>query len=313
MSEVIAEVPASGWYQDPNDDDSMRWWDGEGWTDHTQPMAPASAPAGSGSERATARSAATDWVSNYTEDELALYTGRTVEHSVASNTGRTVLEFTGTVPDWRRDRTSATTGSVWLLALSPALVAGVVVGWLMVGAGMGLPPMALLAVAPILWLLTILFAAADARTLTRRGVPAASAWWILLGPVVYLVVRAIAVRRSGATGVAPLVVTLVVSALVGAIVGLGSVALKASLAPRADASTVVDQQESARRTEQVIQSDLQSRGQDWKVDCSAAAVRIAPNSSFQCTATSTADAAKSTIAVVLDAQGRTTYTRTPAP
>ncbi|MBI5161093.1 MAG: DUF2510 domain-containing protein [Micrococcales bacterium] len=307
MSEVIAEVPASGWYQDPNDDDSMRWWDGEGWTDHTQPIRPARTPTVSAPAPAGA-----DWVSNYTDDELALYTGRTAEHSVASHTGRTVLEFTGTVPDWRRDRTSATTGSVWLLALSPVLTAGVVVAWLMVGAGMGLPPVTLLGVTPILALVTILFAVADARTLAARGVPAASAWWILLGPVVYLIARAVTVRRSGASGIAPLAVNVVVSALVGAIVGLGSVALVATFAPRAEDGPGTGQQANARQTEQVIQSELQSTGQDWKVDCSAAAVRITPNSSFQCTATRAADAAKSTVAVVLDAEGKMTYTLAPA-
>lgn len=311
MSDVIAEVPAAGWYQDPNDDNSMRWWDGDGWTDHTQAIAPAQA-----SQRATggtSSSAGGDWVSNYTEDELALYTGKPLEQSVASHTGRTVLEFTGTVPDWRRDRTSATTGSVWLLALMPVLVAGIELAWLLVGAGMGLPPMALAAVVPIVALFTILFAVVDARALRARGTAAPSAWWILLGPLVYLIVRAAVVRRSGASGVAPLVVHLIISAAVGAIIALGSVALIASFTSHsADQGPDALQPVIVEQTEQTIQTDLLNKGQNWKVDCSKAAVKITPNSSFQCVGTNGADGSTANIAVVLDAQQRMTYTVIPA-
>lgn len=41
------QVPAQGWYQDPNGS-GLRWWDGSGWTDHVHGDAsPAAAEASS--------------------------------------------------------------------------------------------------------------------------------------------------------------------------------------------------------------------------------------------------------------------------
>ena len=33
-------LPPAGWYSDPQDPDSLRFWDGSQWTDQTRPMAP---------------------------------------------------------------------------------------------------------------------------------------------------------------------------------------------------------------------------------------------------------------------------------
>ena len=42
MSDVEAlTVPAAGWYPDRNEANTVRWWDGQQWTDHTQSTAPA--------------------------------------------------------------------------------------------------------------------------------------------------------------------------------------------------------------------------------------------------------------------------------
>jgi hypothetical protein len=38
MDEMSAPLP--GWYTDPSDPLSVRWWSGESWTDHVQPAAP---------------------------------------------------------------------------------------------------------------------------------------------------------------------------------------------------------------------------------------------------------------------------------
>lgn len=35
-----------GWYPDPDDDRSMRWWDGQTWTNHVQPLPTGSVPPG---------------------------------------------------------------------------------------------------------------------------------------------------------------------------------------------------------------------------------------------------------------------------
>ena len=31
------EVPDAGWYPNPDQAGELRWWDGDGWTDHVQP------------------------------------------------------------------------------------------------------------------------------------------------------------------------------------------------------------------------------------------------------------------------------------
>ena len=36
-------VPVAGWYPDRNESNTVRWWDGQQWTDHTQSTAPAAA------------------------------------------------------------------------------------------------------------------------------------------------------------------------------------------------------------------------------------------------------------------------------
>jgi hypothetical protein len=44
VSDVTAlTAPAAGWYPDRNDADTVRWWDGQQWTDHTQSTTPAAA------------------------------------------------------------------------------------------------------------------------------------------------------------------------------------------------------------------------------------------------------------------------------
>jgi hypothetical protein len=40
----MAAAPAAGWYPDPADPSSSRWWDGAAWTDHVQPAVVAPAP-----------------------------------------------------------------------------------------------------------------------------------------------------------------------------------------------------------------------------------------------------------------------------
>lgn len=38
-------TPAAGWYSDPGGSGGLRWWDGQQWTDHLRPAAPATPPA----------------------------------------------------------------------------------------------------------------------------------------------------------------------------------------------------------------------------------------------------------------------------
>ena len=53
-------TPAPGWYADPRDPGRVRWWNGSGWTGHTQPM-PGSAPAAPTPAPAPAAPAPSPW------------------------------------------------------------------------------------------------------------------------------------------------------------------------------------------------------------------------------------------------------------
>ncbi len=37
MSATLMTAPTAGWYPDPNDSGSWRWWDGGTWTSHVRP------------------------------------------------------------------------------------------------------------------------------------------------------------------------------------------------------------------------------------------------------------------------------------
>lgn len=37
-------VPGPGWFANPEDDRQIRWWNGEGWTEHKQPKPPDQVP-----------------------------------------------------------------------------------------------------------------------------------------------------------------------------------------------------------------------------------------------------------------------------
>ncbi|HSP38569.1 MAG TPA: DUF2510 domain-containing protein [Frankiaceae bacterium] len=66
----MSSIVAAGWYSDPSGSASLRWWDGETWTDHTQDGQAAvpnggaglssATPAANGSSGATAPVGATD-------------------------------------------------------------------------------------------------------------------------------------------------------------------------------------------------------------------------------------------------------------
>jgi hypothetical protein len=57
MSDQPVSAPAAGWHPDPSGPGALRWWDGQRWTEHTQPLpapAPAAAPAPAPAQREVA-------------------------------------------------------------------------------------------------------------------------------------------------------------------------------------------------------------------------------------------------------------------
>ncbi|MBX9471054.1 DUF2510 domain-containing protein [Microcella sp.] len=174
-----------------------------------------------------------------------------------------------------RTVTGVTTGGAWMLALSPLVQLGLLaLGWVLTDGGTNSSTMiigASFGAVLIAWVLV--GAIADFRRLGALGHEfRPSVLWILVGPLMYLIARAIHVLRTTGKGVAPTWVYLALSIVVGAAAGAASLAL-----PR-DASLA-----ELRQVEQSIAADLQQQGLDVSVICPSEAT-LAVGSTFVCTA-----------------------------
>ena len=174
-----------------------------------------------------------------------------------------------------RTVTGVTTGGAWMLALSPLLALGLLaLGWVLtdggtsssttiIGAGLGAALLAWVLIATI----------TDFRRLGALGHEyRPSVAWILVGPLMYLIARAIHVVRTTGRGAGPAWTYAVLSIVVGAALGAGSLVLprEASLA-------------ELRQVEQTITAELQQQGLDVSVICPSEAT-LSIGSTFVCTA-----------------------------
>lgn len=191
------------------------------------------------------------------------------------------------------DRTS--TASSWFIALWPLLtvVAAVVAAYVYFYVTpeptvAGIPVVAGVLVVP--YLLTLIWAAADARTLRQRGHRPASAALALLGPLVYLIAR-----RARVRGVGPLV-TLILLTL--AVVG-GPVAayMTGAAAPATKALEI----------QQAIRADLVGSGQLASVTCPVFVESLTAGSLYTCNGTTPDGAAKRVWVSIEDRDGAFAY------
>ena len=204
MTDQATRVVAAGWYEDPASSTQVRWWNGVAWSDHTREK-PATPPQQAG----TTADLGVDQVREL--ERQFLYGGDSAAQAAAE------VRPDGT--RGRRPRRSieadrariygahTTTGSVWLIALSPLLVVvvAIAVGYFYFYVD---PQPLVLAVGALPVLLGLLWAITDSRKLRDWGNEAAGGTWALLGPLVYLIARRVKVKGSG-----PLTAFLVVSAL----------------------------------------------------------------------------------------------------
>lgn len=162
-----------------------------------------------------------------------------------------------------------------MLALSPLLQLGLLaLGWVLTDGGRSTATTIIggsLAFVMLIWV--VIAVIADFRRLGALGHEyRPSVAWILVGPLMYLIARAIHVVRTTGRGSAPTWVYLVLSIVVGAALGAASLAL-----PR-DASLT-----ELRQVESTIIADLQQQGLEVSVLCPDTA-SLAAGSSFVCTA-----------------------------
>jgi hypothetical protein len=174
-----------------------------------------------------------------------------------------------------RTVTGVATGGAWMLALSPLLQLGLLaLGWVLTDGGTSSSTTIIasaLGFALIAWV--VIGAIADFRRLGALGHEfRPSVAWILVGPFMYLIARAIHVLRTTGKGVSPTWVYFVLTIVVGAALGAASLAL-----PREASLTEL------RQVETQISADLQQQGLDVSVMCPSEAT-LAVGATFVCTA-----------------------------
>lgn len=234
MSATLVTAPAAGWYHDPNDSGSWRWWDGSTWTGHVrpkvdtapvavappmsqpvavqepaisqpvaiqQPVAPAPpvkpvslTPETPASEQEYWHSAAA---------EIVPIPGRsaTSQHG-ALRSGSGGFAASAYAKSWREVGSPQTAG-IWLLASLPIisfalqLALGFIFGLVQGTTGVGITPPNIVFYV-IVVALGWVFAGLDVKALGEHGYPAPKIWWmLLLPPLVYFIVRGKIVRREG--------------------------------------------------------------------------------------------------------------------
>jgi hypothetical protein len=194
-----------------------------------------------------------------------------------------------------------TTGSAWVLALSPVLTAAIAVGtallaitgsineaqtrWYVIGAN--------LVLLAVLLLSTI----ADRRALRAAGYPStASEFWLLLTPLAYLIARTVSVRSVLGRGGAPLWTHIGLTAAAGAL-GVG-----AMLMPQLTPASVESQYEAA------LEQALGAEGTVATVTCPAD-ITGTSGATYACSGV-TGDGTVLSIAVEMQDEGRFAYTVT---
>jgi hypothetical protein len=187
-------APAPGWYPDPAGSGTSRWWDGRGWTEHV------------------------------------------------ADAGRDgTVEQPALPPDAR-----VNTAAIWIIALLPLVAAVAFLVWDVEGflrraledpqhaaqARFTDPGSLLTSVVGVLISAAIVVLAwADRRALIRMGVVKPFHWaWSFL-PVVYVIGRAVVLRRRVHRGLAPLWTSVVVEVLLLAVIAAKLVAAFAAVAP----------------------------------------------------------------------------------
>jgi hypothetical protein len=228
-------MPEAGWYAYPDGGTELRWWSGEGWTDHYAPMAEATDAEAASVAGVTGVEAASN-AQTATDAEAASVA---VEHLAAPAYGPAAVQpaTVATQPQPQPKPKSepepepedqvfngfyaahpvATvnpglgwgTVPVWFLAFTPwATMASLIAAFFVYVSSQDFA-LAWVLVLVIPHAATVGLAVLDGRRLRERRHPSVPHWaWALLGAPAYLIARVVALRRSAIGGTAPLWVSL---------------------------------------------------------------------------------------------------------
>lgn len=286
VTDQATRVVAAGWYEDPASAAQVRWWNGVEWTDHTREK-----PASPQQQTTATPDFGADQVREL--ERQFLYGGDAAAQAAA--------ETNADGTRGRRPRRSieadrariygahTTTGSVWLIALSPLLVVvvAIAVGYFYFYVD---PQPLVLAAGAIPILLGLLWAITDSRKLRDWGNDAASGVWALLGPLVYLIARRIKVKGSG-----PLAAFLVVTAL--------TIAVPAT----AYAFEVTKPITAALSIQSTVRADYVGSGQATSVTCPPFAEATTVGAVYTCDATMATGEIRHIIVSIDSADGDFSY------
>lgn len=191
---TMDEIIIAGWYPDPADEQSLRWWDGSQWTANVrarQPVAPVTHAAFS--PVPIRKDATLPPIDPYRPMDKR----RDAQSFVSMAAARQELKIAPSI---------TYTASAWWFATLP-LWWGVIETCLFLGLDRFYTPFIQLFVRLIVVFIAIGLMVHDRKILRRDGHPTtASPWWFLLTPLAYLIARAVHVRRSTRRGWAPVVV-----------------------------------------------------------------------------------------------------------
>ena len=214
-TDVMERMPPIGWYPEGPDTTILRWWDGDGWTDHVHDTAQ-EAIATPAVEPEPEVAAFDD--SAISEDIRERVAGGYTTHTETDLPGLSQSGLSkndaGPASWWDTSRQPApvrsSTESVWALAFTPWIAAlssvGAALVFTLISAQIG--ALVAGALVPMLWMLAT--AVQDRKSLVGLGFRTpASEWWILLGPLAYMIARTIRVVRVTGKGRAPLVLLLI--------------------------------------------------------------------------------------------------------
>ena len=284
MTDQATRVVSAGWYQDPASSAQVRWWNGVAWTEHVREK-PGAAQAVMG-QSAIGQAVVTET----TEQRIAA--ARDLERQFGIGTSEIpIVRGAAVAPAAVRGSAArASTAAAWMIALSPvlALVLGIVAAY--VYFYVLATPIVFVIAAAVPYLLCVLWALGDGRTLKDRGFTPPSPAFALLTGLGYLIVRRTRIPGSG-----PIAMLLVVAVLT-----FGSLPV-AALMGQTQGLT------NALNIQRTISADYLSHGKAVQVNCPPFVDAATVGTLYTCDAT-TATGVHRTIWVSIDgANGKFSY------
>lgn len=192
-------VAPPGWFTDPVRRSDLRWWSGAEWTEYvanSPPIRPSDVPRPGSVLARTSPLIPLPRAVLPPQPEMPAYVPFGRDGAAATMDAERSRSWAPIAP------TRWNTGGAWALSATPLI--GVISG---VGIAFAVTFSVWLAVSivllPLLW--SVAAATRDCRRLDELGygrVP--SRWWLLLGPLGYLIARTVSVRRQSGHGSAPL-------------------------------------------------------------------------------------------------------------